>query len=141
MPAPDLPFTAAEYDRRLSLARARMDALGLDAVFIEDPSNMAWLTGYDGWSFYVHQGVILRPAGEPLWWGRNMDAAGARRLFDGPDRGPAAAEERKPVAATRSRPTPSPRWSVMPGASTRVRSRPKKRTGTAKSPASTARAR
>ena len=79
MPAPDLPFTAAEYDRRLSLARARMDALGLDAVFIEDPSNMAWLTGYDGWSFYVHQGVILRPAGEPLWWGRNMDAAGARR--------------------------------------------------------------
>lgn len=56
-----------------------MEAAGLDAVFVTDPSNQAWLTGYDGWSFYVHQGVILTGSGEPHWWGRNMDAVGARR--------------------------------------------------------------
>ena len=44
-----------------------------------DPSNQAWLTGYDGWSFYVHQGVILGLEGDPLWWGRLQDANGGRR--------------------------------------------------------------
>ncbi|OIP83810.1 MAG: ectoine hydrolase DoeA [Rhodobacterales bacterium CG2_30_65_12] len=73
------PFSAAEYERRLALVRAEMAARGFDALFVEDPSNMAWLTGYDGWSFYVHQGVIVTDAGEPLWWGRAMDANGARR--------------------------------------------------------------
>ena len=72
------PFSKAEYDRRLALVRAAMAARGLDALFVEDPSNMAWLTGYDGWSFYVHQGVIVTHEGEPRWWGRNMDANGAR---------------------------------------------------------------
>lgn len=43
-----------------------MDRAGLDALFVTDPSNMAWLTGYDGWSFYVHQGVLVRPEGEPI---------------------------------------------------------------------------
>ena len=52
---------------------------GLDLVIVSDPSNMAWLTGYDGWSFYVHQAVVLPLAGEPVWWGRGMDAQGARR--------------------------------------------------------------
>lgn len=52
---------------------------GLDAVFVTDPSNQAWLTGYDGWSFYVHQGVILAQQGEPVWWGRHMDMLGGRR--------------------------------------------------------------
>jgi len=73
------PFSRAEYDRRLTLVRAAMASRGIDALFVEDPSNMAWLTGYDGWSFYVHQGVILTLEGEPLWWGRGMDANGARR--------------------------------------------------------------
>ncbi|WIV50267.1 ectoine hydrolase DoeA [Marivivens sp. LCG002] len=74
---PDLPFTLAEYDTRLARVRASMSERGLDAVFVTDPSNMAWLTGYDGWSFYVHQGVLLRLEGEPVWWGRAMDAIGA----------------------------------------------------------------
>ena len=48
-------------------------------IVVSDPSNMAWLTGYDGWSFYVHQAVLLAHEGEPVWWGRGMDAAGAVR--------------------------------------------------------------
>ena len=73
------PFTPAEYDRRIALVRAAMDKAGLDAIFVTDPSNQAWLTGYDGWSFYVHQGVLLTQEGEPLWWGRHMDMIGGRR--------------------------------------------------------------
>jgi ectoine hydrolase len=72
-------FSQVEYQRRLAKVRAAMAERGMDALFIEDPSNMAWLTGYDGWSFYVHQGVIVTTAGEPIWWGRAMDAGGARR--------------------------------------------------------------
>jgi len=73
------PFSAAEYDRRLTLARTAMQQAGLDAIFVTDPSNQAWLTGYDGWSFDVHQGVIVMPEGEPIWWGRHMDMMGGRR--------------------------------------------------------------
>jgi ectoine hydrolase len=56
-----------------------MSATGLDVMFVTDPSNQAWLTGYDGWSFYVHQGVIVPMEGEPIWWGRHMDMIGGRR--------------------------------------------------------------
>jgi ectoine hydrolase len=41
MPATDLPFSAAEYARRLALTRAAMTAAGLDLLFVTDPSNMA----------------------------------------------------------------------------------------------------
>jgi ectoine hydrolase len=72
-------FTAAEYARRIDGIRAAMARAGLDALVVSDPSNMAWITGYDGWSFYVHQAVVLGLEGPPLWWGRAMDAQGARR--------------------------------------------------------------
>lgn len=79
MPAIDLPFSPLEYDRRLKLVRDEMSKRGLDALFVTDPSNQAWLTGYDGWSFYVHQGVIILPDADPIWWGRNQDTNGALR--------------------------------------------------------------
>ena len=75
----NLPFSSGEYARRIGLARAAMAERGLDLILVTDPSNMAWLTGYDGWSFYTHQGVILTLEGAPHWWGRAMDANGARR--------------------------------------------------------------
>ena len=76
-PAP--PFSQSEYNRRMARVTARMADRGLDALFVEDPSNMAWLTGYDGWSFYVHQGVLITPDAPPLWWGRMQDVGGAVR--------------------------------------------------------------
>ena len=79
MPDVDLPFTRAEYATRLARVRTAMAAAGIEVLFACDPSNMAWLTGYDGWSFYVHQGVIIGPEGAPLFWGRAMDAIGALR--------------------------------------------------------------
>lgn len=79
MPITNAAFSQTEYDRRIAKTRAAMEKAGLDFLFVTDPSNQAWLTGYDGWSFYVHQGVILGLEGEPVWWGRNMDAFGGRR--------------------------------------------------------------
>ncbi|MEM9638836.1 MAG: M24 family metallopeptidase, partial [Pseudomonadota bacterium] len=73
------PFSQVEYRRRLTKTRQAMAAAGLDAIFVTDPSNQAWLTGYDGWSFYVHQGVIVPMNGDPIWWGRHMDMMGGRR--------------------------------------------------------------
>ncbi|MCV6591459.1 MAG: M24 family metallopeptidase [Silicimonas sp.] len=61
------------------MTRAAMAEAGLEAIFVTDPSNQAWLTGYDGWSFYVHQGVIVTMEGAPIWWGRHMDMLGGRR--------------------------------------------------------------
>lgn len=79
MPDVPLPFTRIEYAARLSKVRTAMERAGIEVLFTCDPSNMAWLTGYDGWSFYVHQGVIVGPEGDPVFWGRKMDAAGALR--------------------------------------------------------------
>lgn len=78
MPSTNLPFSREEYAERLKRARTAMQAKGLEVLIVTDPSNMAWLTGYDGWSFYVHQAVILPLDGEPLWWGRPMDGVGAQ---------------------------------------------------------------
>lgn len=75
---PQLPFARDEYDQRLAKVRAAMDARDIDVLVTTDPSNMAWLTGYDGWSFYVHQAVVVMMDAPPLWWGRLMDSQGAR---------------------------------------------------------------
>ncbi|WCR11869.1 ectoine hydrolase DoeA [Paracoccus stylophorae] len=72
-------FSTEEYEERLRKTRASMARLGLDLLIVSDPSNMAWLTGYDGWSFYVHQCVIVGPDGPPIWYGRGIDAPGALR--------------------------------------------------------------
>jgi ectoine hydrolase len=81
-----LHFTREEFADRIARTRRAMDARGIAALVISDPSNMAWLTGYDGWSFYVHQAVVLGLEGDPVWWGRAMDANGAKRtVFMGQD--------------------------------------------------------
>ena len=76
---PNLKFTREEYATRLAKTRRAMEAAGIELLYVSDPSNMAWLTGYDGWSFYVHQGVLVPPEGEPIWFGRKQDANGAKR--------------------------------------------------------------
>jgi len=73
-----LPFSRAEYAARIAGTRAAMAARDIRALVVSDPSNMAWLTGYDGWSFYVHQCVVLFETGDPVWFGRGQDANGAR---------------------------------------------------------------
>lgn len=80
-------FTHDEYARRIGKTRAAMEQRSIDLLVISDPSNMAWLTGYDGWSFYVFQFVLLGTEGDPLWVGRMQDTRGAyRTVFMDDDR-------------------------------------------------------
>lgn len=79
MPAEQLNFSRDEYNHRLEKTRRAMAAAGVEVIIVSDPSNMAWLTGYDGWSFYVHQCVLVGPDGDPVWFGRGQDANGAKR--------------------------------------------------------------
>ena len=76
---PSLNFSRAEFAERLHKTREAMERLGVDLLVVTDPSNMNWLTGYDGWSFYVHQCVLVAKDGEPIWYGRGQDAQGAYR--------------------------------------------------------------
>ena len=74
-----LPFALDEYRDRLDRVRRSMARRGIDVLVVSNPGNMCWLTGYDGWSFYVHQCVVVaQEEGEPLWIGRLMDANAAR---------------------------------------------------------------
>ncbi|USZ71017.1 M24 family metallopeptidase [Natronosalvus halobius] len=72
-------FDEREYERRVERAKTRLREEELDAIVVTDPANMNYLTGYDGWSFYVHQAVVVTvDRDEPVWVGREMDANGAR---------------------------------------------------------------
>ena len=79
MSAPQLAFSRSEFARRIKKTRKAMEEREVEVLIVSDPSNMAWLTGYDGWSFYVHQAVILGPDGDPVWFGRGQDRNGAKR--------------------------------------------------------------
>ncbi len=72
-------FSPEEYQSRLEKVRLSMESRSLEVLIISDPSNMAWLTGYDGWSFYVHQCVVVTLQDAPLCYGRKMDAQGSLR--------------------------------------------------------------
>ena len=69
-------FTDAEYEARIARTRAEMEIRGLDLMIISDPSNMNWITGYDGWTFYVHQAVLAAD-------GRRTGLVGARHRRNG----------------------------------------------------------
>jgi ectoine hydrolase len=74
-----LNFSLQEYAARLAKTRAAMLDKDIDCLVVVDPSNMAWLSGYDGWSFYTHQCLVVQHDEEPIWWGRGIDAPGAVR--------------------------------------------------------------
>ena len=76
MIAPVLHFSRAEFEQRIKITRQEMELRGLSLLILSDPSNMNWLTGYDGWSFYVHQCVVLGLHGDPIWFARGHLARG-----------------------------------------------------------------
>jgi ectoine hydrolase len=72
-------FTKDEYLDRIEKTKKRMNSAGIEVLIVSDPANMNYLTGYDGWSFYVPQVVaVALDADEPIWIGRGMDANGAK---------------------------------------------------------------
>jgi ectoine hydrolase len=74
-----LLFDHAEYLERIGRAKTEMARRGIDLLLVASPANQFWLTGYDGWSFYTPQMVVIELATEePVWIGRKMDAVGAK---------------------------------------------------------------
>jgi Xaa-Pro dipeptidase len=72
-------FNIEEYQGRVHKAKMSMAEKRIDILVVSDPANMNYLTGYDGWSFYVPQVVILSiEEDQPIWIGRGMDANGAK---------------------------------------------------------------
>jgi ectoine hydrolase len=66
-----------EYAGRLRRVRAAMAARDFGALVVTDPANLFYLTGYDAWSFYTPQCLVVPADGEPHLFARAMDAAGA----------------------------------------------------------------
>jgi Xaa-Pro dipeptidase len=74
-----VPFEKSEYLERIGKTKKSMADQGVDVLLATNPANMNYLTGYDGWSFYVHQLVVLTlDSDEPIWIGRGMDANAAK---------------------------------------------------------------
>ena len=72
-------FKKEEFKGRLSKIKAEMIKERLDILLIASPANQFYITGYDGWSFYTPQMVIIDINSEqPMWLGRAMDAVGAK---------------------------------------------------------------
>jgi Xaa-Pro aminopeptidase len=72
-------FAVEEFRERIRKTKQKMSEKGIELLIVSHPANMNYLTGYDGWSFYVHQCLLLHmDQDEPMWLGRGMDANGAR---------------------------------------------------------------
>ena len=72
-------FSQEEFNSRIIKVKDSMNKKGIEILLTTDPSNMNYLTGYDGWSFYVPQGVIVSIDEEqPYWFGRKQDSNGDR---------------------------------------------------------------
>jgi len=68
-------FSKTEYQARVAAAKKRMTDAGIDVLVVTEPANMCWLTGYDGWSFYTPQCLLVAQSmDEPVLIVRGMDA-------------------------------------------------------------------
>ncbi|WSI03447.1 M24 family metallopeptidase [Sedimentibacter sp. MB31-C6] len=74
-----LYFQVDEYKSRLNRTKHKMVNDGIEVLIVTDPANMNYISGFDGWSFYVHQClIIMADQDEPIWVGRGQDANAAR---------------------------------------------------------------
>lgn len=75
----------AEFAERLRRVRMSMAEGSLSALVVTDPANLFYLSGYNAWSFYTPQCLVLPADGPPTLFARAMDAAGARHTCNLPD--------------------------------------------------------
>ena len=66
-----------EFAQRLARVRASMADRSYGALVVTDPANLYYLTGYNAWSFYMPQCLVLPAEADPVLFARAMDAAGA----------------------------------------------------------------
>lgn len=68
---------AEEYAARLDAVRQAMARQSIAALVVTDPANLYYLAGYNAWSFYTPQCLVVPADGDPVLLAREMDAAGA----------------------------------------------------------------
>ena len=54
-----MSFTNQEFKTRLNNVKKSMQKKGIDLLISHDTANMYYLTGYDAWSFYYAQCVLV----------------------------------------------------------------------------------
>jgi ectoine hydrolase len=67
----------AEYAERLRRVREAMAQREFGALVVSDPANLFYLTGYNAWSFYTPQCLVVPADGELHLFARAQDANGA----------------------------------------------------------------
>ncbi|MFL2895404.1 MAG: M24 family metallopeptidase [Candidatus Pelagibacter sp.] len=73
-----MSFSKNEFKDRLKKVQLSMQKKGIDLLVSQDTANINYLTGYDAWSFYYAQCVIVHiNAEEPICFIRAQDAGGA----------------------------------------------------------------
>ncbi|WP_022923912.1 M24 family metallopeptidase [Serinicoccus marinus] len=65
-----------EHERRMARTQEVLRGRGLDALVVTDPANLYYLTGYNAWSFYMPQALLVPAQGEAHLVLRAMDAKG-----------------------------------------------------------------
>ena len=71
-------FPKSEYIDRLAKVKKSMQEKKIDLLISQDTANMNYLTGYDAWSFYYAQCVLVHvDLDEPFLFVRDQDAGGA----------------------------------------------------------------
>ena len=71
------PFPVQEYRDRLARVQESMARSELSSLVVVDPANLYYLTGYNAWSFYMPQCLVVPASGDPQLFMREMDAQGA----------------------------------------------------------------
>ena len=75
----EIIFSNKEFISRINKVKLKMIEKGIEILLISNPANQFYLTGYDGWSFYTPQMVLIHiNDAQPYWIGRRMDAVGAK---------------------------------------------------------------
>jgi len=73
-----MSFSKNEYKERLKKVQSSMQKKGIELLISQDTANINYLTGYDAWSFYYAQCVIVHiNSDEPICFIRAQDAGGA----------------------------------------------------------------
>tara|TARA_B100000941_G_scaffold22079_1_gene13231 strand:- start:151 stop:1317 length:1167 start_codon:yes stop_codon:yes gene_type:complete len=71
-------FSKNEYKDRLKKVQLSMQKNGIELLISQDTANINYLTGYDAWSFYYAQCVIVHiNSDEPICFVRAQDVGGA----------------------------------------------------------------
>ncbi|MER8912113.1 Xaa-Pro peptidase family protein [Mesorhizobium sp. M0854] len=74
----ELHFELGEFQARLTAVKKEMAKRGIEILLLSEPPNQNYLTGYNAYSFYTPQMVIVAlDHDEPIWVGRLMDRVSA----------------------------------------------------------------